>query len=227
MVLRRLLVAAVCVTVAFGAFSASAGTSTSADQASVYRLRSDPRLCPSPMCGGFWASRVNRTSTACRDGAAHAACYIASVDLSGLRADVRVRARSALGSGRALVTGAFAAYSSNEFPQLAKLVTDRVWLAAGTNHEIGTVYRVVDTGLRCIRAPCFSLRATVVNGTHSLTLSSLDLTRTGASAAAISRAHAALNGSGVLAAGVVRATSKPGSPGAGRTLVAAQVWLSA
>ena len=179
------------------------------------------------MCGGFWASRVNRTSTACRDGVPHAACYVASVDLSGLAASVRASARSALGSGRALVTGVFAAYSSNEFPQLAKLVAERAWLAAGTDHEIGTVYRVVDTGLRCIRAPCFSLRATVVNGTHSLTLSSLDLSGTGASPPAISRARAALAGSGVLATGVVRATAKPGSPTAERTLVATQVWLPA
>ena len=47
----------------------------------------------------------------------------------------------------------------------------------GENTGGGTVYRVVDTGIRCIRAPCFSLRATVVNGTRLLMLSGLDLDR--------------------------------------------------
>ena len=226
MVARRLLVAAVLVTVAFVFTSVAARPSTTARAPAVYRLRGDPRLCPSPMCGGFWASRVNRTKAICLDGVARAACYAASVDLSALTSPARNHARPALSTGRALVTGAFARYS-NEFPQLAQLVATRVWLAAGGAGDTGTVYLVVDTGLRCIRAPCFSLRATAVNSTSSLTLSNLDLAGTGASAAAIARANATLAHGGVLASGAIRAAAKPSVSGIGRTLAATQVWLPA
>lgn len=226
MIVRRLLVAAVFVTVALGVSSASARISTPTDHA-VYRLRSDARLCPSPMCGGFWASRVNRTSTTCLDGSERAACYTASIDLARLAPDVRARVRPALGSARVLVVGTFARYAIDEFPQLAKLDVDSAWLAAGRRPEAGTVYRVVDTGVRCVRAPCFSLRATVVNGTRSLTFSGIELAGTGASPAAINRARAALTSSGILVAGAVRPTAKIVSPGVRRTLVATQVWLPA
>ena len=220
MVARRLLVAAVFVAVVHVSTGAWGRPSTAA---TVYRLRADPRLCPSPLCGGFWASRVNRASTPCLDGVAHAACYAASVDLSALTPAVRARVGSLLSSGRVLVEGGFARYSRDEFPQLAKLVADHVWLAAGPHREIVTVYRVIDTGLRCIRAPCFSLRATVVNGTRSLTLSGLDLAGTEAPAAAIRRAQDALVHGGLLAGGTIRT----GTGETGRTLVATQVWLPA
>ena len=227
MVARRLLVAAVFVAVALVPTGVSASLSTASRAMTVYRLRSDARLCPSPLCGGFWATRVNQITTTCLGGIARPACYVASIDLSALAPAVQARVRPALASGRALVTGVFARYSIDEFPQLATLVAARVWLAAGPNRDAGTVYRIVDTGLRCIRAPCFSLRATVVNGTRALTLSSLDLAGTGASATAIGRAHAALAHGGVLAAGTIRAAAKTGTPEAGRALAATQVWLPA
>ena len=86
---------------------------------------------------------------------------------------------------------------------------------------------MIDTGLRCIRAPCFSLRATVVNGTRALTLSGLDLAGTGASAVAIRRAEDALVHGGLLVGGTIRSTAEPGTGETGRTLVATQVWLPA
>jgi len=195
--------------------------------ATVYRLRADARLCPSPMCGGFWASRVNRTLTTCLDGQARASCYVAAIDLTGLSAASRARAQSALHVSTTLVTGAFARYQSDTSPPLARLVAAQVWIAAGPSRETTPVYRVIDTGLRCVRAPCFSLRATAVNRSAATTLSSLDLSSAGASAAELRRAHAGLAGTGVLASGAIRADSKPVVPGTGRTLVATQFWLPA
>jgi len=116
---------------------------------------------------------------------------------------------------------------SNEFPQLARLVTSRVWLATGRSRATGTVYRVIDTGLRCIRAPCFSLRATVVNGTRSLMLSNLDLTGVGVAPATIARAHAALTRGGVLVSGTIRTLARTGIAAPGRTFAATQLWLPA
>lgn len=226
MVVRRLLVAAMSVAVAFVSTGSSPGASNTGPGATVYQLRNDMRMCPSPACGGFWASRVNFRLTTCLDSTGLAACYAASVDLSALAPAVRPRARLALTAGRALVEGAFGRYPSSAGPQLAKLVAARVWIAAGSHDGADTVYRVVDTGLRCIRAPCFSLRATVVNGTRSLMLSGLDLAGSGASPGDINRARAALAHGGVLASGTMRVVTKPGVAGPARTLAATRVWLS-
>ena len=214
---RRLLVAAT-VTAAL-----VAGGARGQDGASepVFRLRPDPRMCPSPLCGGFFASRVNRSLTACFDGVARPACYAAGVVLDRLAQPARERLRPELATGRALVAGRFAPYGP-EFPQLARLVVGAGWLAAGPRATGGTVYRVVDTGVRCVRAPCFSLRATLVNGARATALSELDLAASLAPAAALARARAELARAGVLVAGTIRAER-----GGGRALVAAQVWLPA
>ncbi len=179
------------------------------------------------MCGGFFASRVNWTLTPCLTGPAREACYAATVDLAALPPMARARGQAALSSGRALVEGAFAQYPGTAFPQLAKLVAARVWVSGAAGPVAGTVYRVVNTGLRCIRAPCFSLRATTVNGTRSLTLSSLDLSGSGATPATIVRAHGLLARGGVLVTGTLRSLASARVAGNGRTLAAARLWLPA
>ena len=194
-------------------------------QPAVYTLRGDPRMCASPSCGGFWARRVNSRLATCLDGARRASCYVASVDLSALTTDGRRRAQPVLSTGRTLVEGVLARLSSG-FPQLARLVTARVWLTAGPGHEPGIVYRVVDTGLRCIRAPCFSLRATELNGVRSVTLSGLDLAHGGIAPATIALAHAALAHDGVLVSGAIHPVGKTGRD-SGRTFVATELWLPA
>src|SRR5581483_8338153 len=120
---RRLLAAATIV----AAFLAGGARAQEGAQEPVFRLRPDPRLCPSPFCGGVFASLVNRPLTTCFDGTSRPECYAA-----GARLDVAA-----------------------------------AWLAAGPRSTGGTVYRVVDTGVRCARAPCFSLRATLVNGART------------------------------------------------------------
>lgn len=222
---RRLVVVAVSFTVAVSSVALAAAPAGKIPAAAVYRLRPDPRLCPSPMCGGFWAARANRATAICLDGAARASCYVASVDLSALPVRRRAQAQATLPTGRALVTGSFAPYRSPAFPQLARLVASRVWVTTAPGSYTETVYRIVNTGILCVRAPCYSLRATAANSTGSSMLSGLDLTATGAAAARIRRALAAPGAGGVLASGTIRAESKPGTPDAGRTFVAVQVWL--
>ena len=226
MIIRRPLVAAVCLAAALLPASALAGSTESYAPATVYSLRGDPRMCPSPMCGGFWASRVNWKLTPCFRGPELPACYVASVDLSTLAPVSRARAQTALSSGRALVEGGFERYSS-AYTQLARLAAARVWISATAGRPEGTVYRVVDTGIRCIRAPCFSLRATVVNGTRSVMLSGIDFAASGAPAATIARAHALLAHEGVIVSGTIRMLAGAGAAGPGRTLAATRLWLPA
>src|SRR5262245_387346 len=57
----------------------------------------DPRLCPSPLCGGFWVTSVNQSSTVCADGSQAARCYVAELDfsLAGLSPEQEAKVRGA------------------------------------------------------------------------------------------------------------------------------------
>src|SRR5712691_9100246 len=77
----RLAMLALAVAVALTATGAPA---RSGEAGEVFRVRADPRLCPSPLCGGFFVHRVNGPSTACADGTARAWCYVARINLAAL-----------------------------------------------------------------------------------------------------------------------------------------------
>ncbi len=85
----------------------------------------------------------------------------------------------------------------------------------------GGYYRVVDTGIRCIRAPCFSYRATQVNGRTRIGMSAVDLGAARATPAEVERAQAALDTkSGLLARGRFVST-----PDGGRVFRASRLFL--
>jgi hypothetical protein len=76
---------------------------------------------------------------------------------------------------------------------LGVLAVAVVFAPAGKALESGGYYRVVDIGVRCIRAPCFAYRATQVNGRTRTTVSGVDLDAARATPAEVGRAHAALS----------------------------------
>ena len=94
---------------------------------------------------------------------------------------------------------------------------------AGTAAVGGGYYRVVDTGIVCIRAPCFSFRAQQVNGSSRITTSAVDLAASGAAAAEIERAQSALRTmDGLYARGRFAPT-----PDGGRVFRALRLYLRA
>jgi hypothetical protein len=147
----------------------------------IYVARHDPRLCPSPRCGGYWVAIANGARTHCADGLRYPRCYVArAVDAKG----------NPLGdiAEGALVRGAIDVGHDD----LGELVVTAVYAPAGRAAVGGGYYRVVDTGIRCVRAPCFSYRATQVNGSTRTTASSIDLSASRAAPAEVGRAQAAL-----------------------------------
>jgi len=102
----------------------------------------------------------------------------------------------------------------------------RVWAVyapTGTATAAGGYYRVVDTGIRCIRAPCFSYRAGSVNASSSVTTSEVDLQGSGATATEVDRAQAALRTEDGLYA---RGRFSP-TPEGGRVFRALRLYLRA
>jgi hypothetical protein len=190
---------------------------------SYYLARADPRLCPSPMCGGIWVGLLNTSATSCGDGARQKECYAASADLSRLRVDEkgRVQLQQLIAEGRAVARGRLVRGLVEGFPELDTFVVSEVWTASSSlGRARGAVRRLRDSGIRCITTPCFSIRATVLNTGRSENVSSVDLTKTGASRSERRRALGDVDVRGLLAAGrIVRLRD------GGRAFVATQFYV--
>ena len=167
-------------------------------------VQPDPRLCPSPLCGGYWAALANHSQTRCHDGKLRARCYVAfAVDEQRHGLDASLPAN-------ALVRAALDARSFGGLGELGVLVVADIRVPAGQERS-GVVYRVRDLGLRCIRAPCFSLRAARVNGSFRTTVSDLDLRPARLSPEQRAQAEKALTTSaGLFVAGRIVPTAEGG-----------------
>ena len=72
----RFAVPAALVTVALAAVLPAAGAPPAVGS-SQFLVEGDPRLCPSPRCGGWWVALANRATTRCHDGVRRQRCYVA------------------------------------------------------------------------------------------------------------------------------------------------------
>jgi hypothetical protein len=181
-----------------------------------YVVRPDPRACPSPLCGGYWVALANHSRTLCHDGLQRARCYVAEA------VDER-RDPLAVGiSDGALARALLETRDFGGLGRLGVLVVADVRAPVGEGAG-GRFYRLRDTGVRCIRAPCFSIRSVLLNRRSRVTLSGVDLSDARLTPEQEASAQAALHGRpGLFAAGrIVQAAD------GGRTFRAARVYLSA
>lgn len=200
---------------------------------SYYLARGDPRMCPSPMCGGLFVRLVNRSRAICGDGTRQLGCYVASADLGKLRVSEKRREELAglLSSGRALARGALVRGRVEGFPQLDTLVVSEVWPASSSSHPpTGVFRRLRDNGVRCVAAPCFSIDASRLNPASAVrpaTVSTVEGIGRGATAAEVRRAMRLLATTGLIAAGRIVAVPNAGPAGSGRAFVVTQFYLRA
>jgi hypothetical protein len=198
---------------AIGASGAAAGP-TAAN--AIYVVRPDPRACPSPLCGGYWAALANHTRTRCHDGLYRRLCYVATVN----SATTRKPFSTPVPAG-ALVQGTLGSETFEGVARIGVLWATDVWAPVGSEPASGRYFRLRDTGIRCVRAPCFSFRARRLTTPARTTVSSVDLGPARATAETLRRAEAALaSPSGLLAAGRISATTD-----GGRLFRATQVYL--
>jgi len=152
----------------------------------IYTVQLDPRLCPSPLCGGYWVALANGARTRCADGIRRARCYAAkAVD------EHRDPLETAIAEG-ALVRAELESSEYEGIGPLGVVAVAAVYEPAGRATVTGGYYRVVDTRVRCVRAPCFSYRVTQLNGRTRTTTSDVDLGTAGATRAEVARALKAL-----------------------------------
>jgi hypothetical protein len=183
----------------------------------IYVVRPDPRLCPSPLCGGYWVALANHGRTECSDGARRPQCYVARI-VGGRRTPLQIEVPAG-----ALVQADLESWEFESIGELGVLAAAALYPPAGTATGAGRYLRLVDTGIRCVRAPCFSYRATRVNGVVRTALSGVALGSARATPAEVARAEAALRTrNGLLARGLY----VTGSDG-GRVFHASKLFLRA
>jgi Domain of unknown function (DUF6748) len=213
MVSRVGLVAIVLALAGAGASGSNARTPTSGT--GMFTAEVDMRLCPSPLCGGFWVALANGVRTRCGNGKRQARCYVSrAVHRTGVPLAREVPNGS-------LLRGAIERGESFGSHRLDQLAVRAAYAPAGEAEVGGGYYRVFDTGIVCIRAPCFSFRAQAVNGSSRITTSGVDLEASAATTAEIARARAALRTKdGLYARGRFAPT-----PDGGRTFRALRLYL--
>lgn len=177
-----------------------------ADSAASTRIhfvaRQDLRRCAFPFCGGFWVSRANRTTTRCADGRYASECYVAALDASaiGLSADEESSLSSAFASGRAVIEGTIRTEAHGTL-SYAVVHAAHGWVAANDAAADGVFYELEDTGIRCVRAPCFSIHEQKLNSSLDRMLSDLDLGAVRIDDAQRAAVGPALAGQGLIATG--------------------------
>jgi hypothetical protein len=181
----------------------AAGTAQSTSRSGVYTIQGDPRMCPSPVCGGYWVALANGARTHCADGSTAPRCYVArAVDASGRTVEV---------AAGGLVRARLELSETGDFRDLGIAVVSSTYAPAGTGTVTGGYYRLADTGIRCILAPCFSYTATQLNGSTRTMASELELASSGATRTELARATSALRAAdGLLARGRFARTREGG-----------------
>ena len=115
----------------------------------MYIVRHDP-ACARPMCGGYWLTIANGVRTRCSDGQRRPRCYV------GRAVDMQRRPLGDITDG-ALVRGAIDDWKATRSASSTSWSSSG--LPGGGTEVSGGYYRVFDTGIRCMRAPCFSYQA--------------------------------------------------------------------
>lgn len=177
----------------------SAYADTPDEAETAYFVRPDFRRCASPMCGGVWIARVNRTKTTCVDGSRAEECYVAELDVSelGLSEMQDDALRTAIGARSAIVAGTLDTSST-----YGALRATAAWRGIGDETAEGVFVHVRDSGMRCLTTPCPSLIETRVNSSVSANIAHLDFAPSGATDEQIAAAMATVTpDDGIIVAG--------------------------
>jgi hypothetical protein len=155
-----------------------------------YEILKDHRACASPMCGGFFLKRLNRTTTVCHTGSTAAQCYAPVLDWSEADLDAAQQAKLVDAANKSttqngvfgIVRGRFAKKNTTTpQPQLGKFIVTEAWVAEGDGHAEGVFAKVFQNGIQCIAAPCPTLTEKGLNTSNQANIADLDFTDAGLS----------------------------------------------
>lgn len=193
-----------------------------------YEVWTDLRKCASPMCGGFFVARVNRSYTYCVDHTAKAACYVPALDWSeasladGLQAKLLDAANiDARTDGvHAIVRGRLAPQSYAQ-GNLGRFVVTEAWVEEGDAASGGVFVRAKTNSIECITAPCPTITEKALNTSRSANIAAIDWSYANLSDREVESLTADLStDSGVIIAGDRYVVTDNGHHAKGRTATA-------
>ena len=190
--------------------------------------RLDPRLCPSPLCGGVFVKRLNSSWQPCADGSPATECHAGRIDWSalGLAPDDVAALEADLIAHRAIVRGRLEQVDLGLAARIPVLVVSNAWRGVtGAGPKDGRHhYGVVPSGIVCITWPCPSLTQLRLNSRRSNPLHELNLASSGATDEQIGKGQEALSGgSGLIVYGTNGSIEGPA--GLGRVLSATDFYV--
>jgi hypothetical protein len=208
------------------------GTATSATSAAsaYFSIRADLRKCAYPMCGGWFLSRLNSSTTQCHDGSTATSCYTPVLDWTNSGLDDTQQAALSEAANHAarspgvyaIVLGQFARTNTTPDPTLGRFVISEAWVSDGDGVSSGTFVKVQDNGLRCFAAPCPNLTETTLNTSQTTNIAEVDWTPSGLTEAQIEDCNQDMYGpDGLVIAGDRYTTTVNGTAAKGRTVTAA------
>lgn len=184
-----------------------------------FSVTRDMRLCLTPKCGGYWVKALNQARTVCADKTTAASCYVAEIDYRALGGDPK------LTSAYVVLKGTISLKSYPGVGSLGYFTALDAWGSATAVSPTGTYYRLSDTGIVCVTAPCYNISAEAVNLGTTVSLSSYDFRKVGATPEQLAAAQSALVDGRLIAAGTINSVITPTTPG--RALSATQFYLPA
>jgi hypothetical protein len=175
------------------------------------------RRCRSPICGGKFVKRVNRTTTICHNGSVSDTCYVPELDYSrsGLS-----EAQLASLDKPILVRGRFANKNYGMDGNLGTFVVSEVWLGQSDSKPTGTFVRIKDSGARCIAAPCENKIERSLNGTRQANIAEIGWESANLTDEATQASIESSFREGVIVAGSRFTVSQGGRTGKGRSATA-------
>lgn len=208
-----------------------------ASKDAYFAISADLRKCASPVCGGWFFTRLNQTMTQCHDGSVATSCYAPVLDWSkaGLSSDqqdalLQACSQSALSSSvYAIVRGQFARRNTTTpRPDLGRFVINEAWVAEGDAASAGAFVKVWDNGLRCFAPPCPSLTELTLNLGSTTDIAGLDWTPSGMTDDQIAECTGDLvTADGLVVAGDRYTMTENGVTAPGRTVTVAYQRLTA
>jgi hypothetical protein len=180
--------------------------SSDTDASSYYIMtRPDPRLCPSPMCGGYFVAQVNLKITPCADGRLARDCHASRLDFTpfGLSEAEAMRFESESFAKRfGVVRGKLVQREMTPGLRVDVLVVTEAWDGQARTSPRGWFNRLSSTGVVCVTYPCPSYKGERLNTNLVTSYNAVDLQASGAPPEAVREGYEALNDKRLLAVGV-------------------------
>ena len=196
-----------------------------------FEITTDQRKCLSPVCGGYFLKRLNRTSTYCVNGQWSPSCYAPELDWTESNLDdsqqFKLLGAATKGAGATegvygIVRGRFASKTFPGFGNLGRFVVTEAWVAETDAVSNGVFVKVHDNGVKCIAAPCPSTTEKGLNTTRSAGIADIDWSPAGLSSHEIEGfVNDLFKPSGAIVSGWRYTVTVSGRSAKGRTATAA------